>query len=148
MAGSVFSLTGVKHGAFGISVNARGARNYSDTLISVLKDNAIPTLWLVRKVFIEETTYAAATARLRNTHISCAIYYIVSGIKDNEGMVIERETDSTKAYYELSDYNWFLIQTNYDRDQPDPLHDPRRIPTEKKLAARGNANFTEQTLLH
>ena len=42
---------------------------------------------------------------------------------------------------------WFLVQTNYDRDQPDPVHDPRRIPVEKKLADRGNQGFTEDTLL-
>jgi len=40
-----------------------------------------------------------------------------------------------------------LIQTNYDRDQPDPFHDPRRVNTENKLAAYGNKNFTEKTLL-
>lgn len=62
-------------------------------------------------------------------------------------MVIERETDSTKAYYELSETMWFLVQTNYDRDQPDPVHDPRRIPVEKKLASRGNKDFTEEVLM-
>lgn len=53
-------------------------------------------------------------------------------------MVIERDTNSTKAYYELSDYMWFLVQTNYDRDEPDPTHDPRRISVEHKLADWGN----------
>jgi len=62
----------------------------------------------------------------------------VSGLKENEGMVIERDTNSTKAYYELSDYMWFLVQTNYDRDEPDPTHDPRRISVEHKLADWGN----------
>jgi len=47
----------------------------------------------------------------------------------------------------LSEDNWFLVQTNYDRDQPDPLHDPRRIQVEKRMRERGNKNFTEQTLL-
>lgn len=75
------------------------------------------------------------------------VYYIISGIGANEGMVIERDTDSVHAYYELSETNWFIVQTNYDRDEPDPAHDPRRIPVEKKIAARGNANFTEDTLL-
>jgi hypothetical protein len=113
----------------------------------VLKENNIPALWLVRKVFIEAADYAEATKRLRDTNISCPIYFIVSGLKDNEGMVIERETDHFKAYYELSDYNWFLVQTNYDRDQPESLHDPRRIAVEKKLRDRGNANFSEAALL-
>ena len=42
---------------------------------------------------------------------------------------------------------WFLVQTNYDRDEPDPVHDPRRIPVEKKLADRGNQGFTEEVLM-
>lgn len=62
-------------------------------------------------------------------------------------MVIERDADKTNAYYELSEERWFLVQTNYDRDQPDPVHDPRRIPTERKLEDRGNIGFNEQTLL-
>lgn len=71
----------------------------------------------------------------------------MSGVKENEGMVIERDTERTHAYYELSDAHWFIVQTNYDRDQPDPIYDSRRIPTEKKMEARGNKNFTEDTLL-
>jgi len=63
-------------------------------------------------------------------------------------MVIERDVDSVHAFYELSEEKWFLIQTNYDRDQPDPLHDPRRIPVEKKIADRGNKGLTEQILLN
>lgn len=138
-------MTGVKNGAFGISVNARHSKE-SQTLISILKQNNIPALWLVRKIFIEEETYAAATKRLLETNISCPIYFIVSGLKDNEGMVIEKDTDGVKAYYELDEVHWFLVQTNSDRDVPDPIHDPRRIPVEKRMEERGNANFDENVL--
>ena len=58
-------------------------------------------------------------------------------------MVIERDTNGTHAFYELSDENWFLVQTNYDRDQPDPVHDPRRIPVEKRIRDLGQSYFTE-----
>ena len=40
-----------------------------------------------------------------------------------------------------------MVQTNYDRDQPEPIHDPRRIPVENKLRERGNKGLTEQVLL-
>jgi hypothetical protein len=40
-----------------------------------------------------------------------------------------------------------LVQTNYDRDQPEPIHDPRRIPVENKLKERGNKGFNEQVML-
>lgn len=98
VAGSVFSITGIRHGAFAISLNARNPRGYSGTLLAVLMENNIPALWLVRKTFIEETNFADANKRLRETKISCPIYIIISGLKDNEGMVIERGTDHTHAY--------------------------------------------------
>jgi hypothetical protein len=39
-----------------------------------------------------------------------------------------------------------LVQTNYDRDYPDPLHDPRRVPVEKRLRERGNVDLEEKDL--
>ena len=65
------------------------------------------------------------------------MYYIISGIEPNEGSVIERETNSIHGFYELNDERWFLVQTNYDRDQPDPTHDPRRVPVENRVKERG-----------
>jgi len=50
------------------------------------------------------------------------------------------------GFYELSDTNWFLVQTNYDRDQPDAVHDERRTPAENRLKARGNKGLNEQNL--
>jgi len=41
-----------------------------------------------------------------------------------------------------------LVQTNYDRDQPDPIHDPRRVPVEKKITERGNKGLNEQQLIN
>ena len=53
VAGSVFSLTGVRPGAFSINVDTRGAKSLQEDLISIIKDNAIPTCWLVRKILEE-----------------------------------------------------------------------------------------------
>jgi acid ceramidase/N-acylethanolamine-hydrolysing acid amidase len=111
-------------------------------------DNAMPTCWLLRKVLEEETTYSSAVKRLKEVRIGGPVYYIVSGTGPYQGIVIEREVNSVHASYELNDETWFLVQTNYDRDQPDPPDDLRRTPVEKKLRERGNANFTEQTLMN
>lgn len=81
---------------------------------------------------------------MKEQRIGGPVYFVVSGAGANEGMVIERDTDSVHAYYELSEDNWFIVQTNYDRDQPDPVHDPRRIPVEKKIRERGNSNLNEK----
>jgi len=50
VVGSVFVLTGIRHGAFALNCDTRKAKHFSDDLISVLVKNAIPTLWLLRKV--------------------------------------------------------------------------------------------------
>jgi len=71
---------------------------------------------------------------------------MISGMKGNEGAVIERDCNAVHASYELNDVTWFLVQTNYDRDQPDPWHDPRRGAVENRLRERGPNGFTEQEL--
>lgn len=76
---------------------------------------------------------------MKTVEIGGPIYYIVSGI--GQGIVIEREIKGVHAAYELSDKNWFLVQTNYDRDAPEPIWDVRRSPVEAKLQSRGNKNF-------
>jgi hypothetical protein len=81
-------LTGIRHGAFAINCDTRKAKHFSDDLISVLVKNAQPTLWLLKKVLAEETDYASATKRLRTEAIGGPVYFVVSGVGPNEGMVI------------------------------------------------------------
>lgn len=50
VVGSVFALTGIQHGSFALNVDTRKAKHFYNDLISVLIDDAIPTVWLVRKV--------------------------------------------------------------------------------------------------
>ena len=70
---------------------------------------------------------------------------MISGIKENEGIVIERDSGKVHAAYELSDSTWYLVQTNYDRDVPDPEEDQRRLPAENRLKKIGN-DMSEQDL--
>ena len=109
-------------------MDTRTAKSLEEDLISVIKNNAIPTCWLMRKVLEEETSWEAATKRLRTERISAPVYYIVAGVGPNEGMVIERDPEGTHAYYTLDEDTWFLVQTNYDRDHAEPVYDQRRIP--------------------
>ena len=60
---------------------------------------------------------------MKSTRISGPVYYIVSGTQPYQGIVIERDVNGVHASYELSPERWFLVQTNYDRDQPDPTKD-------------------------
>lgn len=83
VAASVFALTGIRHGAFSVNVDTRKAKSLQEDLISVIKNNAIPTCWLMRRVLEEETTWAGATQRLRTEKISAPVYYIVGGVGPN-----------------------------------------------------------------
>ena len=145
IAGMAFTLTGIRHGAFAISEDTRFTREFSQDLISVLKNNNIPAGWLIKKVFQEESNYADAVHRLKMEHVSAPIYFIVSGV--GEGVVIEREIEGVHAAYELSEKDWFIVQTNYDRDEKEPVYDPRRIPVENKLKKRGREDFSEKSMM-
>lgn len=57
VVGSVFALTGIRHGAFAINVDTRKAKHFYDDLISVLLHNDMPTVWLLRRTLAEETSY-------------------------------------------------------------------------------------------
>ncbi len=50
VVGSVFILTGIRHGAFSVNVDTRTENHVYDDFISVLVDNAPPTCWVLRKV--------------------------------------------------------------------------------------------------
>lgn len=147
VAGSVFALTGIRHGAFSVNVDTRKAKDFSQDLVSVLAKQAYPTVWLVRRVLEDQSNFAAAINRLKTEIIGGPVYFIVAGVGANEGAVIERDTNVTHAFYQLSAETWFLVQTNYDRDQPEPVYDTRRAPVEAKLKERGNKGLSEQVLL-
>lgn len=102
VVGSVFALTGIRHGAFAINVDTRKAKHFYEDLISVMKDNAMPTCWLLRKTLENEKSYTAALKKIKTERIGGPVYYIISGVGQNEGCVIERDTNSVHAFYELN----------------------------------------------
>jgi hypothetical protein len=53
VVGSVFALTGIRHGAFSINVDTRKAKHFYNDLISVMLDDGMPTVWLLRRVLTE-----------------------------------------------------------------------------------------------
>lgn len=97
--GSVFALTGIRHGAFAINVDTRKAEHFYNDLISIMLDDGIPTVWLLRRALAEEPTYDRAIKRLKYEKIGGPVYYIISGIDADEGAVIERDTESVHAFY-------------------------------------------------
>lgn len=92
---------------------------------------------MLRKVLIFEQNFTDARNTLANTVLTAPIYYIISGTQPNEGTVIERKANGVHAIYDLNATQWFLVQTNYDRNEDDPSRDKRRTPAEEKLEKIG-----------
>jgi hypothetical protein len=65
VVGSAFALTGIRHGAFAINVDTRTAKHFYNDLISVMLDDGMPTVWLLRKALEEEVSYTNAVKRLK-----------------------------------------------------------------------------------
>jgi acid ceramidase len=85
------------------------------------------------QVLRDEDTFNGALERLSNNKIIAPGYYILSGVGPDEGAIIERKRRNYNAIYFLNNTNWFIVQTNYDRSQPDPSGDYRRTPAEERL---------------
>ena len=91
VVGSVFALTGIRPRSFAVNCDTRYAKHFADDLISVLKDNAIPTLWLLRKVLAEEANYAAAVRDSKLSELvglSISSYLVLVQMKEQSSNVI------------------------------------------------------------
>ena len=75
-------------------------------------------------------------------------YFIIGGVPTMESTshacVFERNLDSMNAKYCLNEQNWFIIQTNTDRDQIDEDIWPRRAALEKKFEDVGPSNMKKE----
>ncbi len=91
----------------------------------------------MRQAVLQDPDFASARHRLITGNITASIYYIIAGLHDNEGTVIERKPVGTHGIYDLNETDWYLVQTNYDRDYEDPVYDRRRIPAERRLNEMG-----------
>ena len=63
----------------------------------------MPTTWLLQKVLKEESSFEEAIARIRNTRTGGPSYFILAGLKDNEGIVIEKAAYFVRNEVRLSD---------------------------------------------
>lgn len=65
-----------------------------------------------------------------------------------EGAVITRnETDAVNVWMLAdSEYEWYLVETNYDHWTPAPTSDDRRDAAIKAMSQTGQNNMTAQTM--
>lgn len=138
-------LRGVVPGKFYVSINERNGNG--DSFRNLFFTQGNEALYHLRYILENASDYKSALDMARNHSLLARAYYSIMGTTGNEGCVIERTESGIHNEYCLSDDVWFLVQTNTDRDLPDPDNDCRRTPAENYLSATvGRQNMTRDNL--
>ena len=122
-AGIVGVYTGMKGGAFAITENQRfNQDDNEDAWIGLLLNflyifigyNEIS--WVIRSTLEKCGTFDCAHEILRDSTICALGYIILSGTKENEGVVITRDLDNTvhEEWLDSENGKWYIVQTNSD----------------------------------
>ena len=148
-AGFLGIVTGMRPGAFGISINERSKGGALSTIYEIMLRRTFSVPFYIRRVLEKAENFTAAVQLLSSEEFAAPCYLTVSGVAKNEGVVITRDR---RGVYNVSQIDfdsqdqWFLVQTNYDRDVPDPSSDYRRVPAEQRMRGIGRKNMSLETL--
>ncbi|GAB1600649.1 acid ceramidase-like [Argonauta hians] len=130
-AGYIGVLTGVRPGAFTLTLNERF--QLKGGFIGIIKWllNQRTAKWsgfLTRETLTSATSYKMAKDMLSKTELLAPVYYILGGTKSKEGCVITR-SQKTAEVWEMSKANgWYILETNYDHWEAPLFIDDRRTP--------------------
>jgi len=136
-------LSGEQPGKFAISINQRVDRhintNYQFHPIStawgiikglwnVLYHKEQLIQWVMRESLENDNSYEEAYERLTTSKVPAPVYYIISGVSNNQGSIIRKEREGTFVSDSLNTERgvWFIVATNYDLDLEEPKDDTRR----------------------
>jgi hypothetical protein len=79
---------------------------------------------LIRHTLETAQSYQEAVNIFKTSKLISPCYLVVSGVNGNEGAIITRHRNSVHDVYSLDDAakegKNYIVQTNYDRDIPDP----------------------------
>ena len=148
-AGFLGIVTGLRPNGFGISINERNKGDPLSTIYEIMFRRTFSLPFYIRRVLETAENFETAVKMLSSEEFGAPVYLTVSGMNKNEGVVITRDRRGVYNVSQIdfdSEDQWFLVQTNYDRDIPDPASDYRRVPAENKMKAIGRNNMSEETL--
>jgi len=150
MAGYVGVLSGLKPGAFSVTIDTRfypdGADEiFYEVIAAIIEKNASLVSFLTREVIQNENNFQAALKELSDVDLIADVYYILAGVSAGEGAVITRNrTDAADTWMLNSPSRWFEVQTNYDHWEQPPWYDNRVTPAENGMEAMGQSNLSLQ----
>ena len=148
-AGYLGLVTGLRHNGFGVSINERKKGDPLLTIYEVLFKKTFSVPYFIRKVLENAETFDQAVEMFSKEEFGAPCYLIVSGVNKDEGVVITRDRYGVNNISRIDTMvkdQWFIVQTNYDRNLPDPASDYRRIPAEMKMKALGRDGANETSI--
>lgn len=135
-------LTGVKPGAFAISLDQRVPNGSIWRNIANAAIGKTGNTFAIRKAFETFETYEETVKYLCEVPLITDSYYIVSGVTELQGAVITRFKHGLVDIRSISPTNWYLVETNYDPWARDPVLDSRRTKAEEQLQVLGAGNVS------
>jgi len=113
-------LTGMRPGAYSVSLNERDVGFILDNLAEALMvpGTTIAAL-LIRSTLDTEPTFMGALQSLSDTSTPAPSYITLGGVNSGEAAVITRDHGGAADVWTLDNGQWFLVETNYDHWQPD-----------------------------
>ncbi|TKR95473.1 hypothetical protein L596_009639 [Steinernema carpocapsae] len=149
-AGFIGAYNGLKKDKFSITANERfileGGYVGMIRWMLGLEPNGKWMTWLTRETLEQANSYDEAKTHLSDTPMLSPVYYILGGVNPFEGCIITRSLNATDLVTSLDpdrEDGWFVLQTNYDQNQPPLFVDDRRTPGNKcmKILGQDNVGF-------
>ncbi|MBA2726724.1 MAG: hypothetical protein H0U49_00930 [Parachlamydiaceae bacterium] len=125
--GQVGLFTAMKPNAYAVALNYRktpGTGSFGWEIVHNISQFAFRDGWsasiLLRYTLEHEIDFSGAVSNLETTELIGPCYFILSGVKPDEGIVIERGRDSkhSRNFTDPLENPKFLVQTNHDVPKP------------------------------
>lgn len=153
-AGYSGTLTAMTPHKFAISINSRHRHDFFGKIYNLIRyiSNAESPAFALRRISAEAQNFTHAKEMLENAPLVAPVYFIISGVSENEGAIITRDRSryqDTLLINSQSPVEWNIVQTNYDHwISPAPEGDiNRRRSAKMGMESLGKHSVTHENIL-
>ncbi|XP_039268629.2 N-acylethanolamine-hydrolyzing acid amidase-like [Styela clava] len=145
--GYVGLLTAAKPNKFSLSGDQRNTGFLWENILAAL-EKSWPTMLMAREVVTKADNYESAIDMLQNAKTIAPIYFIVGGLKPQEGAIVVRDRWGAVNVTRMIDtsHKWFVVETNYDPWKTPPSTDHRRDAAVKSMSEFGQDKMNPDNL--
>jgi len=147
-AGFIGALSGIKRGAFSVTINTRFYPDgigelFYEVIAAITEQGAQLVSLLTREVLTQDNDWQSALNDLSNTPLVADVYYTLAGVKSGEGAIISRNrTDAADVWILNAPSRWYEVITNYDHWTQPPWFDDRLDPANTVMDSIGQSAVT------